>query len=154
MMLPEVKPTPKIRFYIDGQPIEFEGTVQEVTDFLKAINREEITLDTSEETKKRRGEIAKEKAVVEEVKKNLPSVSDVVAYIYSQRNYRHSTFHIMNYFFKRTFKARGVTEGLYHEFLKLATEARNQIVSEMGGRFEYHLELGRHKMYEWNLEDQ
>lgn len=150
MTLEEVKYTPTIRFYIDGQPIEFEGTVQEIAEFLKVINKEQIALDTSEETKKRREELAKEKAVVEEVKNNLPSVENVIDYIYSQDNYRHSTFDIMNYFFGRTFKARGVTEGLYHDFLRIATEARNRIIHEIGGKFEHRLERGRHKIYEWN----
>jgi len=154
MTLKEVKPTPKIRFYIDGQPIEFEGTVLEVAEFLKAINKEKIILDTSEETKLQREEIVREKAVVEEVKKTLPSVQKVADFIYSQKNYRHSTFDIMRHFFNRTFKARGATEGLYHDFLKLATEARNQIISAKGGKFSFHLELGRHKIYEWRLESE
>ena len=154
MTLEEVKDTPKIRFYIEGQPIEFEGTVQEVAEFLKTVNKEKIILDTSEETKQQRAEIAKEKAIVEEVKKNLPSVQKVVEFISSQDDFRHSTFDIMNHFFNRTFKARGITEGLYHDFLKLATEARNQILSEKGGIFSHHLELGRHKIYEWRQESE
>jgi hypothetical protein len=139
---------------MDGQPIEFDGTVQEVADFLKTISQQGIELDTSDETKKHREEIAKEKVVVEEVKKNLPSVEDVVTYILSQKKYRHSTFNIMNHFFGRTFKARGITEGLYHDFLRLATNSREIILSEKGGNFRNHLEKGRHKRYEWTKEDE
>ena len=108
-----------------------------------------IAIDISDETKKQREEIAKEKAAVKEIKKNLPSVADVVTYTLSQEKYRHSTFDLMNHFFGRSFKARGVTEGLYHDFLRLATNARDIIINERGGNFRYHLEMGRHKIYEW-----
>jgi len=144
----------KLTFYIDGHLVQFDGTVEEIASFLKTIQNEGIHLDMSEDEKRRREELAQEKAIVEKVKQNLPSVADVVVFILSQKDYKHSTFNIMEYFFSRTFRARGVTEGLYHEFLTLATEARNQIVSVQGGRFEYHLELGRHKIYEWALGDE
>ena len=140
----------KLTFYIDGQPVEFEGTVDEVAVFLKTVQREGIQLDMSEDVKRKREELAKERAVVEEVKRNLPSVDDVVDYILSQKDYRHSTFAIMDHFFGRTFKARGITEGLYHDFLKIATEARERIEDEQDGEFEYFLERGRHKIYSWS----
>ncbi len=99
--------------------------------------------------KRKREELAKEKAEVENVKKNLPSVEDTVKFISSQENCKHSTFDIMKYFFNRTFKARGVTEGLYHDFLRIATEARERIENDHDGVFEYDLERGRHKKYTW-----
>ena len=55
----------------------------------------------------------------------------------------------MEHFFGRSFKARGVTEGIYHDFLKIATEARERIEEEYDGGFEHDLELGRHKIYLW-----
>ena len=139
----------KLRFYIDGQPIEFEGTVEEVAEFLKTVKKEGIQLDMSEDVKRRREEFAREKAVVEKVKRNLPSVEEVAKYILSRDEYKHSTFDIMKHFFGRTFKARGVTEGLYRDFLRLATEARALIESVEEGEFYYTLELGRHKIYTW-----
>jgi len=139
----------KLRFYIDGQPIEFEGTVEEVAEFLKTVKKEGIQLDMSEDVKRRREEFAREKAVVEKVKRNLPSVEEVAKYILSRDECKHSTFDIMKHFFGRTFKARGVTEGLYHDFLRLATEARALIESVEEGEFYYTLELGRHKIYTW-----
>lgn len=139
----------KLTFYIDGQPVEFEGTVEEIANFLKTIKEEGIQLDMSDDVKRKREELAREKAIVEDIKQKLPSIDDVVEYILSQDNYKHSTFDIMEHFFGRTFKARGVTEGLYHDFLKLATEAREHIESEQEGEFDYHLELGRHKIYTW-----
>lgn len=139
----------KLTFYVDGHPIEFEGTVNEVIDFLKTIKEENIQLDMSEDVKRKREELAREKAIVKEVKENLPSVGDIVEYILSQEDYKHSTFDIMRHFFGRTFKARGVTEGLYHDFLRLATEAREHIEHEKNGSFDSHLELGRHKIWEW-----
>lgn len=127
----------KLTFHIDGQPVEFEGTVEEVASFLKTIQTEKIQLDMSEDVKRLREEHAKEKTIVENVKNNLPSVEDTTIFILSQENYKHSTFDIMEHFFNRTFKARGVTEGLYHDFLRIATEARERIENKQDGEFEY-----------------
>ena len=139
----------KLTFQIDGQPVLFEGTVEEVASFLKKIQTEKIQLAMSEDVKRKQEELAREKATVENVKNNLPSVEDTVKFISSQESYKHSTFDIMGYFFNRTFKARGVTEGLYHDFLRIATEARERIENDQDGEFEYDLERGRHKIYSW-----
>lgn len=140
---------PKLSFFIDGHPVEFEGTVEEVANFLKIVQKERIPLTTSEQERKKLQILAEEKATVKKAKQKMPSVKEVKAYILSQPNYRHSTFKIQKHFFGRTFKARGVSEGLYHDFLTLATEARHQIEREQRGHFEYSLKLGRHKVYRW-----
>ena len=139
----------KLTFYIDGQPVEFEGTVEEVANFLKIIQTEKIQLAMSDDMKRKREELAREKAEVKNVKNNLPSVEDTVGFILSQESFKHSTFDIMEHFFSRTFKARGVTEGLYHDFLRIATESRERIENDQDGVFEYNLERGRHKIYKW-----
>jgi len=141
--------TAKLSFYIDGHPVEFEGTVEEVASFLKMVQAQKIPLATSEEERKRAQLLTEEKAEIKKVKENLPSVEQVKRYILSQPDYRHSTFDIQRHFFGRTFKARGPSEGLYHEFLYLATDARQLIEREQSGRFEYSLEMGRHKVYRW-----
>jgi len=139
----------KLTFYLGGQPVEFEGSVVEIAEFLKTIQTESIHLDMSEDTKIQRDEQARERALVAEVKRKLPNVDEVIKYIMNQEDYRHRTFDIMEHFFGRTFKARGVTEGLYHDFLRLASEARERIESGQEGEFDHTLELGRHKVWEW-----
>jgi hypothetical protein len=141
--------TAKLSFFIDGHPVEFEGTVDEVTDFLKTIQKQKIPLATSEEERKQTEYLVTEKAEVKKAKQNLPSVEKVKQYILSLPSYKHTTFDVQEHFFGRTFKARGVTEGLYHEFLRLVTEARQQIEREKSGSFDFILESGRHKVYRW-----
>lgn len=139
----------KLTFHVNDELVEFEGTVEEVTAFLKTIQKEHISLVSDEEHRRRLEELARDKAEVENAKKSLPTIKAVKAFILSQPEYRHTTFEVEKHFFGRTFKARGVSEGLYHEFLHITTEARRQIEREHNGKFNYELELGRHKVYTW-----
>ena len=140
---------PKITFYIDGNPVKFEGTVQEVTDFLKSVETQKISLTPSDKESAKLQKLDEEKNEIRRVRKNLPSVEQVADYILSQPNYKHSTFGIQEHFFGRTFKARGPTESLYHDFLHLATDARKFIEKKHRGSFSFSLNLGRHKIYHW-----
>ncbi len=107
----------KIRLQLNNTPLEYEGTPQEITEFLRTLGAIP-QLNELEETQ------------------NFPKFKgkEVQAFIESQPNMKHSLLDIIRHFYGNNFDLKENRE-VYYRVFGLTDRARKRIAEKLKGEF-------------------
>jgi len=66
----------------------------------------------------------------------MPSNEDVLQYITSKLDFKHTTFDVQEHFYGQQFSSRGKTQSMYLRTIKQLKDVRKEIEKRFGGKFE------------------
>lgn len=128
---------PILKFKIKGVEFEYVGDQGEIISFVNRFLGGSVALPVKPE---RSSSAISPSVIVSAESEDLvdlpaPSDKEVVAYVTSKPEFRHTLFDVQKQFFGTTFKSRGKTKRMYHRTARQLRAIRELIEKEFEGKF-------------------